>query len=120
MDNIPIIDMAKIADIPVDVNNNKDWKYIAGKVREALGNIGFIYLKNHGIEKSLVTSFNCYIVAYLINNSFVIDYKSTQGNENFFDLPLDINLKYKKGAFEGDFNKWFGYTEAGEELYVIK
>lgn len=53
MDYIPIIDMAKITDIQ-DVINNKDWKHIAGKVREGLGNIGFVYLKNHGIDKSLV------------------------------------------------------------------
>lgn len=36
--------------------------------------------------------------------------------QNFFDLPQDVKLKYKKGPFDDDYNSFWGFTEPGEEL----
>lgn len=55
MNQIPIIDMEEINEIPNGVNSNETWILTANKVREGLGNIGFVYLKNHGIDTSIVS-----------------------------------------------------------------
>lgn len=54
MDYVPIIDISEIGEISEDVGYSKNWKYVANQIREGLGNIGFVYLKNHGIDRSLV------------------------------------------------------------------
>lgn len=54
MFSIPIIDMSPIREIVENVGENSNWISVAGEIREGLGNVGFIYLKNHGIDKSLV------------------------------------------------------------------
>lgn len=54
MNYVPIIDMVEIDEISDDVSNKTNWIHVAGKIREGLGTIGFVYLKNHGIDGSLV------------------------------------------------------------------
>lgn len=61
MDYIPIIDMAKIDEITNEVTNNQHWISTAQKIREGLGGIGFMYLKNHHIDTSLVRLW-CFIL----------------------------------------------------------
>jgi len=55
MDYIPVIDLQEIA---ADSNSPSPkpeaWKRIAGEIRHALSNIGFMYLTNHGVGKAVV------------------------------------------------------------------
>ncbi|KAJ6644346.1 Proline hydroxylase buaE [Pseudolycoriella hygida] len=99
MQEIPIIDMSEIGEIEDDVGNNVNWISLAGKIREHLGNFGFIYLKNFGMNVSM------------INSAFTTV-------KTFFDLTLDDKLKYKKQPLDEDSNAWCGYSEAVDELLL--
>lgn len=48
-DKIPIVDFLKIVEIGDNIGSDANWNSAADKIRE-----GFVYLKNHGIDKSLV------------------------------------------------------------------
>lgn len=70
MDFIPVIDLAGIADKPIQTVTNECssssslffideedyplWDRVAGEIKTALSGIGFMYLKNHGIPKDIV------------------------------------------------------------------
>lgn len=54
MDKVPIVDMSEIGTLSDYADNTANWNYVAGQIREGLGDIGFVYLKNHGIDKELV------------------------------------------------------------------
>ncbi len=75
MDFIPVIDLAGIADKPIQTVTNESssgpsgsslfsiaeedyplWNKIAGEIKTALSGIGFMYLKNHGIPKDVVSN----------------------------------------------------------------
>lgn len=54
MAQVPIVDFAKIGELHNNIGDDTNWKRVAGEIRESLSNIGFVYLKNHGIDKLLV------------------------------------------------------------------
>ncbi|MGX5844557.1 2-oxoglutarate and iron-dependent oxygenase domain-containing protein [Mesorhizobium sp. ArgA1] len=66
-DKVPIVDMAPLVD-------GSDARSVAGKIRWALTNVGFMYVKNHGVSEELVGE------------------TSAQARA-FFDLRLDEKMK---------------------------
>jgi len=66
-DKIPVIDIAPLLD-------GNDKHAVAKQIREALSNIGFMYVKNHGIDRDFVDS--------------VFDIA-----RRFFDLPMEQKMK---------------------------
>lgn len=63
---VPIVDISEIGEIPDHVGDNEKWIKVAREIREGLGNIGFIYIKNHGIDRSLVNVYGA------VGQTFVI------------------------------------------------
>lgn len=72
MDFIPVIDLAGIADKPIqtvtnDISSSSSlfsiaeeeyplWNRVASEIKTALSGIGFMYLKNHGIPEDVVSN----------------------------------------------------------------
>ena len=86
--NLPIIDLASYLD------SSMDRKETAHAMREACKNVGFFYVKNHGVPEELVKS--------IFSNSY-----------KFFSLPLEekkeIRLELSERAMRG-------YYQNGEEM----
>jgi len=52
MDFIPIVDISNL----LNQNSSKeDWKHTAEEIFRALNGIGFVYVKNHGIDSNTVS-----------------------------------------------------------------
>jgi isopenicillin N synthase-like dioxygenase len=47
--DIPVVDFGKFLH-----GTEQDKKEVAGQIDDAFQNVGFVYLKNHGVEKKLV------------------------------------------------------------------
>jgi isopenicillin N synthase-like dioxygenase len=52
MDFIPIVDFSKLTNATPSTN---DWTITAYEVFHALNGIGFVYLKNHGVDQTTVS-----------------------------------------------------------------
>lgn len=106
---IPLIDIAKLLD-------SSDPQVVAAQIREACENVGFMYIKNHGVPKALIERM----------------YEVTQA---FFDLPLaakeKLNIIHSGPTLRGyipfygenvdpqntrDFKECFDYGQDGSEV----
>jgi len=83
---LPIIDCSII---------NKNINDFAQKLGKAFEEFGFVYLINHEFKKEAVDNF-------------------TEKILQFYNLPLDVKLKYK---MDDPFGNFFGYTPAGVERF---
>lgn len=106
---IPLIDIAKLLD-------GSDPQAVAAQIRDACENVGFMYIKNHGVPKALIERM----------------YAVTQA---FFDLPLEakekLNIIHSGPTLRGyipfygenvdpkntrDFKECFDYGQDGSEV----
>jgi len=51
---IPIINLERVS-FNDQKGKNSDWEEIAGEIRKALHEVGFMYLINHGIPNDIVS-----------------------------------------------------------------
>ena len=89
---IPVIDISAISLIHVDVGN-KNYGTIGEKLHQALGNVGFAYLANHGIPAKIVE--DCMREA-----------------KTFFQLPIEEKKRFSRG----DVSNPHGYSAVGREV----
>ncbi|CAG7822467.1 unnamed protein product [Allacma fusca] len=90
MDQIPVIDFAKIAQEP---GKEQNWEEISEEVRKACHGIGFMHILNHGIRKETIES-------------------AFEESKKFFQLPQSRKNDFPLNAA----NKYRGYTRSGQEL----
>ncbi|CAL8110989.1 unnamed protein product [Orchesella dallaii] len=88
--SIPIVDIGSISG---EISQPSDWEDVAAEIRNALHEVGFMYLTNHGVPNDVIAE------------NFEI-------SEQFFSLPKEIKRKYKKNMKESR----NGWVEPGEEL----
>ena len=74
-DSIPVIDISCISLQHVDVAY-KHYEELGTRLCTALATYGFAYLSNHGIPAKTIN-------------------ECVEQSENFFNLPLDVKLKYR-------------------------
>ncbi len=87
---IPVIDISSL--VRVDINEGKKMKS-ALEIKNACRNVGFFYVKNHGISKDHIETVFSEI-------------------KRFFDLPIEEKMKIHIGKS----NIFRGYTPIGKEL----
>ncbi|KAG4077831.1 hypothetical protein HA402_013765 [Bradysia odoriphaga] len=89
--SIPIVDLERIA--CTENTSSSDWEDVAIEIRNSLHDVGFMYLINHGVPQDVIA------------DNFKI-------SENFFTLPREAKMKYKKNLKKSR----NGWVEPGEEL----
>jgi len=78
-----------------------------------LTNVGFVYLKNHGINRQLVIYFFIHSAKLKIVFKFFIQIEGVfKGSESFFHLPDATKQSYKCDVEICD-----GYTGRDQEMY---
>jgi isopenicillin N synthase-like dioxygenase len=92
LDHIPIINLSAVR---TKDPKDSDWDLAAKELSDALSSIGFAYLAGHGIPQQT------------IQNVF-------KSSKDFFDLPLDVKLKYRKKDFAVSYS---GYAQPGDEIF---
>ncbi|RXG71774.1 1-aminocyclopropane-1-carboxylate oxidase [Armadillidium vulgare] len=95
MKDIPCIDFALIANRTFNEDEFEEEKKICQNIVSAFSEIGFVYLKNHGIPHELIENIH-------------------KVGEEFFSLPEEEKLKYEK-----DLEVMQGYVAIDRELLHI-
>ncbi|OXA51656.1 2-oxoglutarate-Fe(II) type oxidoreductase ppzD [Folsomia candida] len=90
---IPILDCSKISGSYDGVSDSDGFEEFAKQLGDGMSSIGFVYLTNHGVHHS--------IIDVVLRES-----------RNFFELPKDVKMKYRKPDAVENFN---GYTPAEDE-----
>jgi isopenicillin N synthase-like dioxygenase len=58
MDNIPVVDFGPISSDNGRIPSEEDWACVSKEIDRILTDIGFVYLKNHGISQEKVRWFH--------------------------------------------------------------
>ncbi|XP_064122181.1 uncharacterized protein LOC135226496 [Macrobrachium nipponense] len=90
-EGIPVVDMGKLGLGSGDSPGEQERQTVANEIAEAFRNVGFVYLKNHGIPKQ------------------VIEEIFTSSKE-FFSLDQEVKAQYNRGVTDIQ-----GYTEVNRE-----
>ncbi|KAN0036027.1 hypothetical protein ACTA71_005327 [Dictyostelium dimigraforme] len=88
IEKLPIIDISLLTK---DENGKKQ---IAKEINKACKEHGFFYIKNHGVEQSLIDQLHCVI-------------------KKFFSLPVETKMKWKMGLTN---REWLGFFKVGQEI----
>ncbi|KAL4222167.1 hypothetical protein ACF0H5_018207 [Mactra antiquata] len=93
MDSIPVIDMEKVgllrSEAEIDVTTLKD---ISDEIKKAFTSVGFCYMKNHGISKTLIESL-------------------FRASRDFFESPTEEKQKYRRLQ-----DSYFGWMSPESEI----
>jgi isopenicillin N synthase-like dioxygenase len=54
MDVIPVVDFGLISTDNGRVPSDEDWAFVSREIDRTLADIGFVYLKNHGVSEEKV------------------------------------------------------------------
>lgn len=90
---VPIVDLGQLSLAHASEPSRDEWLRVGKSVAEAFQNIGFVYLKNHGVPETQVSS----LVA---------------SGGRFFDLDLKTKNKYPRNP-----EKQQGYVEVDREKF---
>lgn len=62
VDRIPVIDLSELTSSPTP--NPEAWSRAAAEIGDACLNIGFFYVKNHGVNQELINNIFKYALFY--------------------------------------------------------
>ena len=91
MPSIQVVDIAAIS-LANTAPAEDDYKAVAGVLESCFKDIGFVYIKNHGIDQAVIT-------------------EAMQASMEFFDLERDVKSLSRKGA------EFQGWVEQGREIF---
>ncbi|XP_021955148.1 1-aminocyclopropane-1-carboxylate oxidase [Folsomia candida] len=91
---IPILDCSKISGTYDGVSKAEGFEEFAKQLGDGMSGIGFVYLTNHGVHHSIIST-------------------AFSESRNFFELPKDVKMKYRKVDAIENFN---GYTAPEDEI----
>ena len=91
MPSIQLVDIAAIS-LANTAPAEDDYKAVAGVLESCFKDIGFVYIKNHGIDQAVING-------------------AMQASIKFFDLERDVKSLSKKGA------EFQGWVEQGREIF---
>ena len=91
MPSIQVVDIAAIS-LANTAPAEDDYKALAGVLESCFKDIGFVYIKNHGIDQAVIT-------------------EAMKASMKFFNLERDVKSLSKKGA------EFQGWVEQGREIF---
>lgn len=94
MNKIRVVDIAKIG-LDVEKAATEDLEKVGKELSEAFKEIGFVFVKNHGVEESIIN-------------------RARQSSKEYFKLDPSIKMCNEKGAGE---NVYQGWVKPGKEIF---
>eukprot|EP00091_Calanus_sinicus_P009458 TRINITY_DN2212_c0_g1_i4.p1 TRINITY_DN2212_c0_g1~~TRINITY_DN2212_c0_g1_i4.p1 ORF type:complete len:140 (-),score=49.59 TRINITY_DN2212_c0_g1_i4:1-420(-) len=91
MPSIQVVDIAAIS-LANTAPPEEDYKALAGVLESCFKDIGFVFIKNHGIDQAVIT-------------------EAMQASMEFFNLERDVKSVSRKGA------EYQGWVEQGREIF---
>ncbi|XP_045615066.1 uncharacterized protein [Procambarus clarkii] len=94
--DIPVVDLGELGVGGPDKPSEDEWRRVGESLVKAFGDIGFVYLSNHGVSTRSVDEVN-------------------KWSGKFFELDSATKMRYKRGTTQLQ-----GYTEPGQERLIAE